>query len=68
METTKHGYEAVRVLFAALAAAERIKPVCEAQIDVDDFKVSIPVALEAGALFTSGSPHDGQSRCLAFAL
>jgi hypothetical protein len=32
----------------ALAAAERIKPVREAQIDMDDFKVPIPIPLEAG--------------------
>ena len=47
----------------ALAAAERIKPVCEAQIDVDDFKVSIPVALKAG-----GAVHERFAACWTVAL
>ena len=32
----------------ALAEAELVKPVCEAQIDVDDFKVPLPVPFAAG--------------------
>ena len=47
----------------ALAEAERIKPVREAQIDVDDFKVSIPVALEAG-----GAVHERFAACWTVAL
>ena len=55
---TADAEEPLESFFQALAEAERIKPVCEAQIDVDDFKVPIPIPLEAG-----GAVHEPFAAC-----